>query len=402
MDFGAFLSGNQIFTGAAGAGILLGLLNYLRPIPSRIWNFTIDRNTTLIAVHSGDTSTFEAVSVWMGRHNLARWAKRFRLRETYNEDTRDYTTRCDPHYGTYWFWWNGRLCRAATWKDETPVGGAASSKTRDFGEIRVFGRKPDINTEFLSEIDVIRQELESDGVNVRGMPNDYYESRSKLHAAAAPALKKHQLETVEQDIERFLKGEQWYLDRGIPYRRGYLFYGPPGTGKTSLIKHLAVKFKASIYYATASDLMGGTFGKSITVIPQGSFVVIEDIDRIFAQAKLSSSSDKDDKKSLIDLAAFLNSTDGISSPHGLIFILTANDLTPIDPAVLRSGRIDQRILLSEVDEYQANLMHIRFFAAENAEFARLAAQRKMTPAQVQECLLIARRSENVLSTLEAA
>ena len=29
--------------------------------------------------------------------------------------------------------------------------------------------------------------------------------------------------------------EDWYIDAGIPHRRGYLLYGPPGTGKSKLI-----------------------------------------------------------------------------------------------------------------------------------------------------------------------
>ena len=38
------------------------------------------------------------------------------------------------------------------------------------------------------------------------------------------------------DINEYLHPEtpRWYANRGIPYRRGYLFHGPPGTGKTSL------------------------------------------------------------------------------------------------------------------------------------------------------------------------
>jgi chaperone BCS1 len=36
------------------------------------------------------------------------------------------------------------------------------------------------------------------------------------------------------DANEFLRSEQWYADRGIPWRRGYLLHGCPGSGKTSL------------------------------------------------------------------------------------------------------------------------------------------------------------------------
>jgi SpoVK/Ycf46/Vps4 family AAA+-type ATPase len=42
-----------------------------------------------------------------------------------------------------------------------------------------------------------------------------------------------------EDIEHFNNSEEWYLERGIPYKKSFLFYGPPGTGKTSIIKALS-------------------------------------------------------------------------------------------------------------------------------------------------------------------
>lgn len=35
-------------------------------------------------------------------------------------------------------------------------------------------------------------------------------------------------ESIVADVKDFLRSGQWYQDRGIPYRRGYLLYGPPG------------------------------------------------------------------------------------------------------------------------------------------------------------------------------
>ena len=46
-------------------------------------------------------------------------------------------------------------------------------------------------------------------------------------------------EKIREDIEEFIHNPSWYMDRGIPYRRGYLLYGPPGCGKSSYIMALA-------------------------------------------------------------------------------------------------------------------------------------------------------------------
>jgi hypothetical protein len=40
------------------------------------------------------------------------------------------------------------------------------------------------------------------------------------------------------DIEHWLKSEEWYKEKGIPWKRGWLLYGPPGTGKTSLVRSI--------------------------------------------------------------------------------------------------------------------------------------------------------------------
>lgn len=65
-------------------------------------------------------------------------------------------------------------------------------------------------------------------------------------------LNKGTLEGLVNDVEHFLSNPQWYIDRGIPYRRGYLLYGPPGSGKTSAIMALAGSFHLYIDTYTTS------------------------------------------------------------------------------------------------------------------------------------------------------
>lgn len=36
-----------------------------------------------------------------------------------------------------------------------------------------------------------------------------------------------------EDIANFKQSGDWYIGKGVPFRRGYMLYGPPGTGKTS-------------------------------------------------------------------------------------------------------------------------------------------------------------------------
>ena len=46
---------------------------------------------------------------------------------------------------------------------------------------------------------------------------------------------------ILDDVSEFISSADWYLERGIPYRRGYLLHGPPGSGKS-------VRFSISFYF----------------------------------------------------------------------------------------------------------------------------------------------------------
>ena len=66
---------------------------------------------------------------------------------------------------------------------------------------------------------------------------------------ATVELETSQKEALIRDIELYMhdKSRKFYADRGIPYRRGYLFSGPPGTGKTSMSFALAGMFGVKLY-----------------------------------------------------------------------------------------------------------------------------------------------------------
>jgi len=44
---------------------------------------------------------------------------------------------------------------------------------------------------------------------------------------------------IIKDIQTFQESAEWYQNKGIPYRRGYLLHGPQGTGKTSFVQAIA-------------------------------------------------------------------------------------------------------------------------------------------------------------------
>jgi chaperone BCS1 len=94
-------------------------------------------------------------------------------------------------------------------------------------------------------------------------------------------LKEEDLELVKRSIKYFSESEDHYDNRGIPYKISYLLYGKPGCGKTSFIYAVSRETGRNIYLIPRiSD--EDKLRTALTLIPDGSLVVAEEIDTIEA------------------------------------------------------------------------------------------------------------------------
>ena len=79
---------------------------------------------------------------------------------------------------------------------------------------------------------------------------------------------------------------QWYADRGIPFRRGYLLYGVPGSGKCSLIHAIAGELMLDIYVVSLSSswINDSTLTTLMGRVPARCIVLLEDLDAAFTRS----------------------------------------------------------------------------------------------------------------------
>src|SRR5262245_10963513 len=86
-----------------------------------------------------------------------------------------------------------------------------------------------------------------------------------------------------QEIELWRKNRQWYVDRGIPWKRGWMLYGPPGTGKTALARAFAEDLNMPIYVYNLAELGNHELMKvwSEMQVNVPCIALIEDIDNVF-------------------------------------------------------------------------------------------------------------------------
>jgi len=143
------------------------------------------------------------------------------------------------------------------------------------------------------------------------------------------------------DVNEFLSAEEWYYNMGITYKRGYLFYGSPGSGKTSIVKALATYTKFKLHYLnlTSDNMDDESLVSLASNVKSPCMLIVEDIDAIFDGRKNIT-------KSKISFSGLLNCLDGIFSSTGTIVVFTTNHIEKLDPALIRSSRIDMQIELS--------------------------------------------------------
>eukprot|EP00742_Colponemidia_sp_Colp-10_P008458 GILJ01009163.1.p1 GENE.GILJ01009163.1~~GILJ01009163.1.p1 ORF type:complete len:421 (+),score=67.47 GILJ01009163.1:74-1264(+) len=192
-------------------------------------------------------------------------------------------------------------------------------------------------------------------------------------------------EKIAADVQDFLQSPAWYIDRGIPYRRGYLLYGPPGCGKSSFIQALAGELQYDICILNLAErgMTDDKLNHLLSVAPKRSFVLLEDVDAVFHKREIRSS---DGYNLTVTFSGLLNALDGVASGEERIVFMTTNYLDRLDSALIRPGRVDIKQEIREATESQIKRMFLRFHPDSDALAATFAARLsgcRVTMAQLQ-------------------
>lgn len=136
---------------------------------------------------------------------------------------------------------------------------------------------------------------------------------------------------VLRDVVEFLSSEGWYANRGIPYRRGYLFYGPPGTGKTSFVSALAGSLRLDIYVISLSNggLTDDNLIELMSMTPARCVLLLEDVDAAFVSRETGSSGNEGKAGGSLTFSGLLNAIDGVAAQEGRILWSVVTLLLPL-------------------------------------------------------------------------
>ena len=189
---------------------------------------------------------------------------------------------------------------------------------------------------------------------------DFAKSRARLNRKATTTFKDiagadEEKEEMEEIID-FLKNPQKYFEIGARIPKGILLVGPPGTGKTLMARAVAGEAKVPFYSISGSDFVEMFVGVGASRVRDmfktakqnaPCIVFIDEIDAVGRQRGAGLGGGHDEREQTLN--QLLVEMDGFGDNSGIIIMAATNRPDVLDPALLRPGRFDRQITMSNPD-----------------------------------------------------
>jgi hypothetical protein len=230
-----------------------------------------------------------------------------------------------------------------------------------------------------------------------------------------------------QEVRAWHGLKEWYVQRNIPWKRGWCLYGPPGTGKTALVRALAEDLDMPLFVYSLGHLLDKDLELSWEDMQAHApcVALFEDFDTVFngrenvygkptladqIAGSMPDAANKHNNASALDVGklsfgCLLNCIDGVDKGGGIFIVITTNHIDKLDPALgqprknpdgsvelisTRPGRIDKAIELGHMEKEDKKRLARRIFFDDEHGYQLMLQQierepdKKETPAQFQE------------------
>ncbi len=159
-----------------------------------------------------------------------------------------------------------------------------------------------------------------------------------------------------QEIVEFLKSPKKFTDMGARIPKGVLLVGQPGTGKTLLAKAVAGEAGVPFFFISGSDFVEMFVGVGASRVRDlfeqakknsPCIIFIDEIDAVGRQRGAGLGGGHDEREQTLN--QLLVEMDGFSTNEGVIVLAATNRPDILDKALLRAGRFDRQIVVSNPD-----------------------------------------------------
>ncbi len=218
-------------------------------------------------------------------------------------------------------------------------------------------------------LSITRQSRDGNSVfsfgNNRARLSDPNKDKVRFSDVAGSVEEKEEL----QEIVDFLKNPKKYQQLGAKIPKGVLLYGAPGTGKTLLARAVAGEAGVKFFYISGSDFVEMLVGVGASRVRSlfsdakkeaPSVVFIDEIDAVGRKRGAGLGGGQDEREQTLN--QILVEMDGFDVNANVIVMAATNRVDVLDPALLRPGRFDRRIMVNmpDADEREAILkIHAR-------------------------------------------
>lgn len=186
----------------------------------------------------------------------------------------------------------------------------------------------------------------------KAKPSDPKENKVRFDDVAGAEEEKQEL----VEVVEFLKDPKKFLKLGARIPKGVLLEGPPGTGKTLLAKAVAGEAAVPFFSISGSDFVEMFVGVGASRVRDlfeqakksaPAIIFIDEIDAVGRRRGSGMGGGNDEREQTLN--QILIEMDGFEGSEGVIILASTNRSDVLDPALLRSGRFDRKILVGAPD-----------------------------------------------------
>lgn len=200
------------------------------------------------------------------------------------------------------------------------------------------------------------------GSGGNGKMMNFGKSRAKMQDPHVKKVQFNQVAGLQEEKEElkeivdFLKNPGKFIEVGARIPKGVLLVGPPGTGKTLLAKAVAGEADVPFFSISGSDFVEMFVGVGASRVRDlfadakknaPCIVFIDEIDAVARRRGTGMGGGHDEREQTLN--QLLVEMDGFGVNEGIIVMAATNRVDILDPAILRPGRFDRRVVVGPPD-----------------------------------------------------